>query len=320
MISDRVEGHSTACAHARSRALRRSSVPGTTRGFFGRSRAARDPRLPPGQYDARDDWPVLHAEATPRLDTDRWTFTVEGLVERARQLDVGADPRPAAVALRGRHPLRDHLVQARHDLRRRLGRHPARRGPARWPSATHVVAFSHTGYTTNLPLADVTGGKAWVVWDADGQAAHRRARRPGPAAGAAPVLLEERQVGRRAAPARPRRAGVLGAQRLPRPRRSLAGAAVPGRLSPMTFDTASPHRRAASRARARRPDPLADRAGARRPRRDAPRARPSGWRCRTATRHLAGQYFVLRLTRPTATRRRGRTRWRRRPRGPTART
>ena len=25
------------------------------------------------------------------------------------------------------------------------------------PSATHVVAFSHTGYTTNLPLADVTG-------------------------------------------------------------------------------------------------------------------------------------------------------------------
>ena len=36
------------------------------------------------------------------------------------------------------------------------------------PSATHVVAFSHTGYTTNLPLADVTGGKAWVAWDADG--------------------------------------------------------------------------------------------------------------------------------------------------------
>jgi DMSO/TMAO reductase YedYZ molybdopterin-dependent catalytic subunit len=28
------------------------------------------------------------------------------------------------------------------------------------PSATHVVAFSHTGYTTNLPLDDVTAGKA----------------------------------------------------------------------------------------------------------------------------------------------------------------
>ena len=37
------------------------------------------------------------------------------------------------------------------------------------PSATHVLAFSHTGYTTNLPLADVTGGKAWVAWEADGE-------------------------------------------------------------------------------------------------------------------------------------------------------
>ena len=34
--------------------------------------------------------------------------------------------------------------------------------------ATHVLAFSHTGYTTNLPLADVTGGQAWVVWEVDG--------------------------------------------------------------------------------------------------------------------------------------------------------
>jgi hypothetical protein len=51
-----------------------------TRGFSGRGRAARDPRLPPGQYDARDDWPVLHAAATRRIATERWTFTVEGLV------------------------------------------------------------------------------------------------------------------------------------------------------------------------------------------------------------------------------------------------
>lgn len=32
------------------------------------------------------------------------------------------------------------------------------------PEATHVVAYSHTGYTTNL-LADVTGGRAWIVWE-----------------------------------------------------------------------------------------------------------------------------------------------------------
>ena len=49
-----------------------------TRGFSGRR--ARDPRLPPGQYDVGQDWPVLTAEATPRLSTDNWTFTVDGLV------------------------------------------------------------------------------------------------------------------------------------------------------------------------------------------------------------------------------------------------
>ncbi len=37
------------------------------------------------------------------------------------------------------------------------------------PSATHVLARSHTGYTTNLPLADVVDEKAWVVWEADGE-------------------------------------------------------------------------------------------------------------------------------------------------------
>ena len=37
------------------------------------------------------------------------------------------------------------------------------------PEAAFVMAHSSTGYTTNLPLADVTGGKAWVVWEFDGK-------------------------------------------------------------------------------------------------------------------------------------------------------
>ena len=52
-----------------------------TRGFTGRNRGARDPRLPPGQYDTGSSWPVLTAEATPRLSTAEWSFGVEGLVE-----------------------------------------------------------------------------------------------------------------------------------------------------------------------------------------------------------------------------------------------
>ena len=52
-----------------------------TRGFSGRGQANRDERLPPGQYDAGAQWPVLTAEVTPKLATDTWTFTVEGLVD-----------------------------------------------------------------------------------------------------------------------------------------------------------------------------------------------------------------------------------------------
>ena len=36
-------------------------------------------------------------------------------------------------------------------------------------SAEYVVEYSDGGYTTNLPLADVTGGKAWIVYEYDGE-------------------------------------------------------------------------------------------------------------------------------------------------------
>jgi DMSO/TMAO reductase YedYZ molybdopterin-dependent catalytic subunit len=35
-------------------------------------------------------------------------------------------------------------------------------------SAEYVLAFCDGGYTANLPLADVTGGKAWVAYSYDG--------------------------------------------------------------------------------------------------------------------------------------------------------
>jgi DMSO/TMAO reductase YedYZ molybdopterin-dependent catalytic subunit len=36
-------------------------------------------------------------------------------------------------------------------------------------AARFVIATSSTGYTTNLPVDDVSGGKAWVVWDHEGK-------------------------------------------------------------------------------------------------------------------------------------------------------
>ena len=68
-----------------------------TRGFTGRSKAARDPRLPPGQYDVGADWPVLTAEVTPKLDVSSWTFKVEGLVAKPATLELGRNSRPGAI-------------------------------------------------------------------------------------------------------------------------------------------------------------------------------------------------------------------------------
>src|ERR1700754_2239592 len=53
-----------------------------TRGFAGRSRGARDPGLPPGQYDAGMDWPALHVEPTPSIDTAGCSFEIDGLVDK----------------------------------------------------------------------------------------------------------------------------------------------------------------------------------------------------------------------------------------------
>src|SRR6201992_2363459 len=137
-----------------------------TRGFSGRR--ARDPRLPPGQYDVGQDWPVLTAEATPRLSTDNWTFTVDGLVEEKVSwswAEIMALPPSefmgyihcvttwSKLGVRFRGVSVDTLLAAARPQ----------------PAARYVLARSTTGYTTTLPLDDVTGDKAWVVWEYDGR-------------------------------------------------------------------------------------------------------------------------------------------------------
>jgi DMSO/TMAO reductase YedYZ molybdopterin-dependent catalytic subunit len=141
---------------------------GVTRGFFGRGRGHRDARLPPGQYDTGNQWPVLTAEVTPRIDTATWTFTVEGLVEQ-----------PVTWTWEEIHALEPasfagdiHCVTtwSKFDVHFSGVSVDTLLAAARpLPTASYVLAFSHTGYTTNLPLDDVTGGKAWVVWDYEGR-------------------------------------------------------------------------------------------------------------------------------------------------------
>jgi len=141
-----------------------------TRGFSGRPE--RDPRLPPGQYDAGRTWPVLTAEATPRLHTDDWTFTIEGLVakritwtwEEIHGLpwstfngDIHCVTTWSKLGITFSGISVDTLLEVARPL----------------PEASFVMAWSHTGYTTNLPLSDVTDGRAWVALEVDGEALPR---------------------------------------------------------------------------------------------------------------------------------------------------
>ena len=138
-----------------------------SRGFSGRRRPARDD-LPPGQYDVGDGWPVLTAEVTPRVDPQRWTLTVDGLVRDATTWtwdELHAEPQSEY-----RGPI--HCVTTWSKFDTRFGGvsvDVVLDAASPKPEATHVLATSTTGYTTNLPLEHLRGGRAWVVWDFDGR-------------------------------------------------------------------------------------------------------------------------------------------------------
>lgn len=139
-----------------------------TRGFTRRRPEPERGRIPPGQYDAGSSWPVLTAEATPQQSAESWTLSVDGLVESPRTWTwAELHAFPGSTFFGDIHcvttwsklditfsgvSVDDLLDVARPDA-----------------SAGFVMAHSVTGYTTNLPLADLTGGRAWIVWEVDGK-------------------------------------------------------------------------------------------------------------------------------------------------------
>ena len=80
---------------------------------------------------------------------------------------VGGVRRAAAGNGHRRHPLRDQVVQARHHLDRGVGRHACSK--ASRPTPAYVTAWCDGGYTTNLPLEDLTGGRAWIAYEYGGE-------------------------------------------------------------------------------------------------------------------------------------------------------
>ena len=140
-------------------------MPPISRGFFGR-RADVDPsRLPPGQYLTRD-FPVLSAGPTPKVHLHRWTFSIEGEVD---------EPRSWTCEELGALPAEEVTVDI-HCVTKWTKLDTTWRGVSLdvllgdvATEAAYVTAFCDGGYTTNLPIEDITGGKAWVVYSFDGE-------------------------------------------------------------------------------------------------------------------------------------------------------
>jgi DMSO/TMAO reductase YedYZ molybdopterin-dependent catalytic subunit len=137
-----------------------------SRGFHGRRRQGADPsRLPPGQY-LTPDFPVLSAGPTPRTPLDAWSFAIDGLVDgrvtwtweelvalpaETFTVDIHCVTKWSKLDTTWTGVSVDTLLE----------------GVA--TEAEHVVAWSDGDYTTNLPLEDVTDGKAWIVHTYDGE-------------------------------------------------------------------------------------------------------------------------------------------------------
>ena len=135
-----------------------------SRGFHGRRREAADSaRLPPGQY-LTHDFPVLSAGPTPHKALAKWTFSIEGgrepkswtwsefqaLPAETVTVDIHCVTRWSKLDTTWRGVSLDVLLDTvGYD-------HP------------YALAFCDGGYTTNLPVADLTGGKAWVAFSYDG--------------------------------------------------------------------------------------------------------------------------------------------------------
>ena len=139
-----------------------------TRGFFGkRPSEGESGRLPPGQY-LTEDFPVLSAGPTPRVDTDSWSFTLkDGVRPVARWSWDEFAKLPHVKLTRDIHcvtkwskfntawsgvMIDDILAEAGID-----------------PPTAFTLAHSFDGYTTNVPTADLVGGKAMVATAYEGK-------------------------------------------------------------------------------------------------------------------------------------------------------
>jgi DMSO/TMAO reductase YedYZ molybdopterin-dependent catalytic subunit len=134
-----------------------------SRGFGGERRSSRAD-LPPGQY-LTHDFPVLSAGPTPRVPLDRWRFTIasEGgertswtweeflaLPSEDVTVDIHCVTKWSKLGTTWRGVAVDTLLEGVDT------------------AADYALVRSYGGYTTNLPVEDLSGHKAWVAYRYDG--------------------------------------------------------------------------------------------------------------------------------------------------------
>lgn len=143
-----------------------------SRGFKGRARETDSDikaRIPPGQFET-DEFPVLSAGPTPRASRDRWDFSIYGeitedlkwtwdeflkLPPETVKVDIHCVTKWTKLDTVWTGVSVDTLLK---DIN--LDGQPA---------VGYLIAFCDGGYTTNLPLADVRNGKAWIAYEYDGR-------------------------------------------------------------------------------------------------------------------------------------------------------
>ncbi len=141
-------------------------------GFFDRNREALAAkgydaaRLPKGQY-LTERFPVLHVGDVPTYAPGEWSLTVEGLVDEP--FTIGLDDLKAMPSVTLTCDIHCVTKWSKFDTTWtgvRVRDLFARAGVQ--PGATHVIEHAEYGYTTNLPLADLTTDEALVAYAYDG--------------------------------------------------------------------------------------------------------------------------------------------------------
>ena len=138
-----------------------------SRGFKRRRQAPEElaDRLPPGQY-AESGWPVLTAGPTPDVPTDEWSFRIDGMVGEPKEWSWDEF-----------HQLPFETITKDIHCVTKWSKFDATFGGVSMdalldqvePLDAYAMFYSYGGYTTNLPIEEISDGKAWVVTEYDGE-------------------------------------------------------------------------------------------------------------------------------------------------------